>query len=672
MSLPIDPLKSATLPAPSSATGGKKNIILIITDQQRTTQWFPPHWEQTHLRAMTFLKKHGITFNESVCNTCACTPSRTTIFTGTYPTRNWSNFTLTEFYQPTRGTTAAPKNIPMYEVPPGQLPPGPFPQTISSSENELDQTLPNLATILAEAGYETFYKGKFHLSKGVLGYDNNYYSADITRYGFHQWDPPDAGQDAQIENYGGGTADNDSRYLSDAVAFLKERRDHPEKYPKPFCLIVSLINPHDVLGYPMNWNGPIDNGGYTKDDLKGHIQTPATETENLQTNYKPTCQNQWLKLMNSQGALTCDQPTHYINFYGNLLQKVDEQIMQLLDVLIAPEGSALWRNSMIIRTSDHGEMGLTHGGQRQKWFNVYEESIKVPLVWSNPELFPQKVESNALVSLVDLLPTLAAFCGVPDPGRFEMQGVDYSSLFTHPNGRVQDYTYFINTDIKAGQGIPEAAFPPNNIAMVRDARYKYAQYYGGVDPSQPVPKQEEFYNLAVDVDASTGKPLELHNKSQWAVDKGAPWTITDGEKQARGELQTLLDRSLNGGVLKHQARIISPTPMRPRAKTVVSAWGPELVKGHTAEVYQVIIYSQSGYTYTLESSNHGVWSEVPDTTHSADTLGSIPTTLPGNGGPLLFQPQPKQATRPTYRVARTGPQGDVTHESVVWEDYTQA
>ena len=44
-------------------------------------------------------------------------------------------------------------------------------------------------------------------------------------------------------------------------------------------------------------------------------------------------------------------------------------------------------NTLIIRTSDHGEMGLTHGGQRQKNFNFYEESIRVPLVFSNPILY---------------------------------------------------------------------------------------------------------------------------------------------------------------------------------------------------------------------------------------------------------------------------------------------
>ena len=66
---------------------------------------------------------------------------------------------------------------------------------------------------------------------------------------------------------------------------------------------------------------------------------------------------------------------------------------------------------MIFRCADHGEMGLSHGGLRQKAFNAYEETIHVPLVVSNPVLFPRPAETDALASLVDLLPTIATIAG---------------------------------------------------------------------------------------------------------------------------------------------------------------------------------------------------------------------------------------------------------------------
>ena len=478
--------------AATSAAGRlpvKPNIILIITDQQRSLQWFPRGWEEQHLPAMTYLKQHGLSFRQSVNNTCACTPSRVCTFTGTYPSRNFSNFTLTEFFQP-QNTTATPYNVPENNNP-DTLGAGPYPTALSSSEPQLDQTLPNLATILAEAGYDTFYKGKYHLSKGVLGYDNLQYEPDITRYGFLQWDPPDAGQDAQMVNYGGGNADNDGRFTDDTVAFLQDRIAHPRKYRRPFCLVYSLVNPHDVLGYPNNWVDLQDNGGYGPEWIKGDIALPPTFRENLRKNYKPTSQQNWLTLMNFNGPLKGPQHDHYLNFYGNLMSLVDRHILRVLDLLRAPSGRALLENTMIVRTSDHGEMGLTHSGSRQKWFNAYQESIRVPLVWSNPLLFPQPVVSDSLVSLVDLLPTLASFCGVKRLQRFGLQGRDYSALLTNPTASVQDYTYYINTDVKAGQAIPQAILDHRN--QIDGCTY----FFAGEPAEQPclkrIRRQRDFF-----------------------------------------------------------------------------------------------------------------------------------------------------------------------------------
>ena len=66
---------------------------------------------------------------------------------------------------------------------------------------------------------------------------------------------------------------------------------------------------------------------------------------------------------------------------------------------------------MIVRFSDHGELGLSHGGLRQKMFNAYEESIRVPLIVSNPLLFPEPTTSDAPVPLVDVVPDAALHGG---------------------------------------------------------------------------------------------------------------------------------------------------------------------------------------------------------------------------------------------------------------------
>ena len=75
----------------------------------------------------------------------------------------------------------------------------------------------------------------------------------------------------------------------------------------------------------------------------------------------------------------------------------------------------------MIRTSDHGEMGLAHGGMRQKNFNVYEESLRVPLVYSNPRLWRKPETSQVMVSHVDFLPTMASLVSAPVSARGRWQ-----------------------------------------------------------------------------------------------------------------------------------------------------------------------------------------------------------------------------------------------------------
>src|SRR5262249_58560610 len=102
----------------------------------------------------------------------------------------------------------------------------------------------------------------------------------------------------------------------------------------------------------------------------------------------------------------------YVNFYAHLHRVIDAQIGRVMAALGDPGDPASLRSrTMIFRCADHGEMGLSHGGLRQKAFNSYEETIHIPLVVSNPGLFPKPVQSDALASLVDLLPTMPTVAG---------------------------------------------------------------------------------------------------------------------------------------------------------------------------------------------------------------------------------------------------------------------
>ena len=107
--------------------------------------------------------------------------------------------------------------------------------------------------------------------------------------------------------------------------------------------------------------------------------------------------------------------------------------------------------------ADHGEMGLSHGGLRQKAFNAYEETIHVPLVVSNPVLFPKPAETDALASLVDVLPTIARPRRRPRAdGDAGLQGRDLTPILAANAARERERLRALPRSTSAGARAPRA------------------------------------------------------------------------------------------------------------------------------------------------------------------------------------------------------------------------
>ena len=135
---------------------------------------------------------------------------------------------------------------------------------------------------------------------------------------------------------------------------------------------------------------------------------------------------------------------------------------------------------MVIRTADHGELGLAHGTYRQKHFNVYKEALNVPMVFSNPGLWPRNQTSDALISHVDFVPTIARLIGTPRAAMAPWQGVDYSGIVAGKSASVQDYVVFTYDDLQTGSYAPNQLLnllrQPNHIVA---GGYLYTSMAGG-------------------------------------------------------------------------------------------------------------------------------------------------------------------------------------------------
>jgi arylsulfatase A-like enzyme len=485
------------------------NLILLVTDQQRAPQHWPddPAWLDALTPNDAELRRTGMSFSRAFIPTAMCSPSRASIFTGTYPARHGVTLTMTH-----GDLFPDPRNFPSVlrtatrlarsgEVPRthlaktfgrGLLRRGPK----AGNEPQLSPEVATLATLLRERGYHVALKGKWHLTKPLNGH--TWTEADSARierdHGFGDWEPTDAGGDAKASSFGGGRAGTsgegwDEDYTRQMEAWLARA-----ELPEPFCLVWCLVNPHDVLGYPSS----LEAGGYTVSEFADlDIPLPATIDEDLRT--KPTVQamtkiGQASYLGSLRGRA---EEQRYANFYAHLHRVVDQKVGRLVRLLGDPEDSTSLRaRTVVVRTSDHGELGLSHGGLRQKMFNAYEEAIRVPLVVSSPALFPEPRESDALVSLVDLVPTLLGLSGQPgDPDAFD--GVDLGPVLRGETDSVREAVLFTYDDHQAGTALQDAPGQPNRIRCIRDSRWKYAVY---LDPTGRVAPEYELYDLDADPD----------------------------------------------------------------------------------------------------------------------------------------------------------------------------
>jgi choline-sulfatase len=483
--------RAAQGPPPSLAG---MNVVMFVTDQERAIQHFPPGWSERNLPGLTQLQRHGVTFDNAFTNACMCSPARSTLMSGFFPAQHGVKYTLEADMQPPA-----------------------YPQVVLPTPT----SMANIATVMSAAGYNVIYKGKWHCSKPAGA---TWSPSDLSDYGFSRWNPADAGANQSIPEMGGGIANNDGRFMTSvgdytagdegALQFLTSAAASKQ----PFFMIISLVNPHDVLEYPRNYAA----AGYSGQWLEGQIGLPPTLDEDL--SLKPRAQEAFLKIYDLSGKLrTSREQRNYINFYANLMRASDNflvNVLAALDSVSTSSGASLSDNTLVIRTSDHGEMGLAHGGLREKNFNFYEETLRVPLVYSNPRLFRRPRRSNALVSHVDFLPTLASLFAAPQSARSAWQGRDYSShILQRRAAPVQDYIVFTYDDYQSGQSHGPYVPPPQHIVSIRETRWKIAQYY---DPAGTVRPEWEMYDLATD-------PLETTNLAR----PGYPRTGAENAQLAR-------------------------------------------------------------------------------------------------------------------------------------------
>ncbi len=494
---------------------GPYNIVFILTDQER--HFRPGELPRDYrLPAHERLAKKGVVFENHRINSCVCTSSRSVIYTGLH-IQQTKMFDNTNF---------------------------PWMQSMSTD-------IKTLGHHLRAAGYYTAYKGKWHLSRefeteNTLEAPTKIFTQEMEAYGFADY----LGIGDIIAHTQGGYL-HDGMIAAAAASWLRGKASELAQENKPWFLAVNLVNPHDVMFYDTDEPGQPVQG---KNNLTHIAGDPAHEMYVKQWDFElPESFSQPLDAPGRPAAhtdftigndvMTGPIPVNETwrwrkrhNFYLNALHDVDRHILTVLDEL---EDCGLASNTIVILTSDHGELGGAHQ-MTGKGATSYREQNNVPLIVAHPA-YPGGKRCQAVTTHLDLVPTLISLTNASPETKAaitkDLPGKDFSPVLAAPeqadfdtvrDGQLFCFNMFATLDgdflLKArdllAQGGPdkikEAGLHPDMmkrgaIRSVFDGRYQFTRYFSPKQHNRPTTIEELFELNDVELFDHQNDPNEVNN-----------------------------------------------------------------------------------------------------------------------------------------------------------------
>ena len=363
----------------------KPNLLVIWTDQERKDVLRV--YGNRKLRADNLNKLADESFvitDPYICQPI-CTPSRSSIMTGLWPHQNGCVF----------------NSVP------------------------LPQNIPCLPELLGDADYRTGYMGKWHLGDEIYpqhgflewqaiedGYRSSYgknRSRD-DRSQYHHWliehgiNPEDNNEFVREKTAALPIELSKAKFLqTKAIEFLRRHKD------EPFILYVNFLEPHPP------YTGPYNDMYDPKDvDLPPNFSSPLGDED-------PVSYRRWqaFNILKRSKDFDFTQESGWrklIAHYWGLMSEVDQCMGEILSAL---ESLGLADNTVVVHTSDHGDMMGSHRTIAKQV--MYQEAVQVPWLMRIPKLGRKQRLMRGPTSHIDLVPTLLDLLGKPAgerlPGR---------------------------------------------------------------------------------------------------------------------------------------------------------------------------------------------------------------------------------------------------------------
>lgn len=509
-----DPQLSQAAPATAMPSG--YNILFVLVDQEH----FFPKWPFP-VPAREAIKKKAVTFLNHQAASCVCSSARSVVYTG----------------QHIQHTTIADNLNYIWQ-------------------RDLATNIKTIGHRLTELGYHAAYQGKWHLS-ATLDLTNDAidaplrkYRETIASYGFKDF----FGVGDLIDLTLGGYKYDDTT-LAAAITWLRTDAETLRTKGQPWYLAVNFVNPHDVMYF--NSDLPTENvqsashampiARAPDDELYratwDNAPLPANRHQPFDSPGRPVAQKIYQQILDLQVGRWPDEDRRWRalrDYYFNAIRDCDRKIELLLDAL---RNNGMDKNTIVIFTADHGEMGGGHQ-MRGKGTNAYWQQNHLPLMIHHPA-FEGGTECKAVTSQLDLTPTIIGLTGkdatarsraadglkgrdfsawLRNPAQADLQSIRPASLYNFDMLSFQDPKWAaLTVDTRAYRAdTPEkqlaalAKHPPdflNRVAIrsIWDGRYRFSRYFSPVRFNTPKSLEELFALNDIEVYDRHNDPEEMNN-----------------------------------------------------------------------------------------------------------------------------------------------------------------
>ena len=396
-----------------------KNVLFLCSDQHQTAASGCYGSREVRTPSIDEIAKVGTRFDRTYCQAPVCVPSRGSIVTGVYAHQHGARIL----------------------------------------KDPLPADAKTVGHFFKEQGYSTGAIGKMHFvdESQKHGFEHRLREADFQ----NTLSPEDRQKLRQdqggAEAVAGRPSSLPDRYFQDhwyadeAVKFLQAHKD------KPFCLWTSFFMPHTPL---------VPQARYFDMYNSSRITLPKRSDRELQGGFEGHLirarERGWY------GQTDEELRKSLCGYYGNITQ-MDSCVGRVFNAL---RELGLDKNTIVVYTSDHGEMAGAH----RMWtkHNMYEQSVNVPLIVSVPG--GGNALRHEIIEQVDLFPTLAELAGFKAPAR--IQGRSFAPLLQGRRHQAREFAYseyyfchnvFTRDDRYVGK-------PPIIMVRTKDWKFNYLSW----------------------------------------------------------------------------------------------------------------------------------------------------------------------------------------------------